>query len=380
MSIDSAYFDTDLILDLYGAGKTEDFSTRRNAARNEQQDIRSFRTLVMSQRAEFDRTYCQEIRHPADQQRCTSFLTKRRLVRERNVAACEAVAGSPEKDECMVTMYMLMARINEDRALCANIPARFPAHRTFCDDYFAHLAVSQKKPPAAYKYLDKGAIDQAMQGNVLLQGSREGTFTDVAKAKGVYDGGWTWNAKFADLDNDEWQDLYLATGWWLDDRLSSNRFFHNDGGRAFSASEKEFGLTNNLKVGAYTYIDIDNDGDLDVISAATHGTITVYVNNEAKNRLITFEFRDRKGNAFGVGNKVYVHYGPGGQRHQVREIKASSGFLSFDAPYAHFGLGPHRQVERVEIVWSTGEKTVIGKPLEANRRYIVSRECPTGCR
>jgi hypothetical protein len=212
-----------------------------------------------------------------------------------------------------------------------------------------------------------------MQGNILLQGSREGTFTDVARDTGVYDGAWTWNAKFADLDNDEWQDLYLATGWWLEDRRYSNRFFHNDGGRKFTVREKEFGLTNLLKVGAYTYIDIDNDGDLDIVSTAMHGFITVFINNEARNNLITFEFRDQKGNVFGIGNKVYVHYGPGGERHQVREIKASSGFLSFDAPYAHFGLGPHRQVHRVEIVWSTGEKTVIDKTLEANRRYIISR-------
>jgi uncharacterized membrane protein YraQ (UPF0718 family) len=380
MSLDSADFNNDLILDLYVAGKTEDFSTRRNAARSEQQDIRSFRSMILSQRAEFDRTYCSEIRHPADQKRCAAFLTKRTQVRERSTAACESVSEPAAKDECMVTMYMLMARIKDDRALCASIPDRFPAHRTFCDDYFAYLAVSQKKPPPVYKYLDRGAIDQAMQGNILLQGSREGTFTDVAKAMGVYDGAWTWNAKFADLDNDEWQDLYLATGWWLEDRRYSNRFFHNSGGRKFTAREKEFGLTNQLKVGAYTYIDIDNDGDLDIVSTAMHGFITVFINNESKNNLITFEFRDQKGNAFGIGNKVYVHYGPGGERHQVREIKASSGFLSFDAPYAHFGLGPHRQVERVEIVWSTGERTVIDKPLEANRKYVIHRDCRASCR
>ncbi len=78
------------------------------------------------------------------------------------------------------------------------------------------------------------------------------------------------------------------------------------------------------------------------------------------------------GNSFGIGNKVYVSYGE--QRHQVREIKAGRGYLSFDSPYAHFGLGAYDQVNKVEIIWSTGERTVIDRPLEANKKYIISRD------
>ena len=84
-----------------------------------------------------------------------------------------------------------------------------------CDAYVAFGETSEQKT-LGDKYLDRGAIDQAMQGNVLLVGSSDGTFTNQAEERGVYDGGWAWNAKFADLDNDEWQDLYVVNGWWLE--------------------------------------------------------------------------------------------------------------------------------------------------------------------
>ena len=235
------------------------------------------------------------------------------------------------------------------------------------------MKVSEKKPPG-YKYLDQGAIDQTPEGNVLLMGFADGTFTDVARETGVFDSGWAWNAKFADLDNDEWLDLYVANGWWLETRLYSNRFFHNNQGQDFSAAEEQFGLVNRLKESSYTYLDLDNDGDLDIITTAMHGFIHVYINNEYQNNLMIFEFRDHKGNFFGIGNKVYIYYGEHNERHQVREIKSGGGFLSFDAPYAHFGLGKYDQVHKIEIVWSTGEKTTIEHPLAANQKYIITRD------
>jgi len=126
-------------------------------------------------------------------------------------------------------------------------------------------------------------------------------------------------------------------------------------------------------VTAYTYIDIDNDGDLDIISAGLNGPINVYINNEMENNSITFEFRDQKGNHFGIENKIYIYYGESNERHQVRQIKSGGGFLSFDSPIAHFGLGKYDIVNRVEIVWSTGEKTIIDKEFLVNKQYVILR-------
>jgi hypothetical protein len=60
----------------------------------------------------------------------------------------------------------------------------------------------------------------------------------------------------------------------------------------------------------------------------------------------------------------------------MRELKASGGYLSFDEPSAHFGLGEFDQVERLEIHWSTGGATEIPGPFEAGHAYSIRRFAP----
>jgi len=57
----------------------------------------------------------------------------------------------------------------------------------------------------------------------------------------------------------------------------------------------------------------------------------------------------------------------------MREIQASGGFISFDAPVAYFGLGQFTRVDRVEVEWSTGERTEIRGDFPAGARYVLRR-------
>ena len=78
------------------------------------------------------------------------------------------------------------------------------------------------------------------------------------------------------------------------------------------------------------------------------------------------------GTTAGIGATVIVRYGEG--KHQMREIQASGGFLSFDEPVAHFGLGDVTTVDTIEVRWSTGETTVLTGPFTTGARYTVRRE------
>ena len=75
----------------------------------------------------------------------------------------------------------------------------------------------------------------------------------------------------------------------------------------------------------------------------------------------------------GIGTKFTIHYGPGAERHQLRELKASGGYISFDEPLAHFGLGEYDHIDRLEIEWSTGGTTVIPGPFDAGHIYSLQR-------
>ena len=51
------------------------------------------------------------------------------------------------------------------------------------------------------------------RGNTLFANSQDGTFQDVSAEAAVTMGRWAWGAKFCDLNNDGWEDLYVTNGF-----------------------------------------------------------------------------------------------------------------------------------------------------------------------
>ena len=51
------------------------------------------------------------------------------------------------------------------------------------------------------------------RGNTLLKNMGNGTFSDVSAEAGVTIGRWAWGSKFADLNNDGWEDLLVTNGF-----------------------------------------------------------------------------------------------------------------------------------------------------------------------
>jgi hypothetical protein len=51
------------------------------------------------------------------------------------------------------------------------------------------------------------------RGNTLLKNRGDGTFEDVSVGAGVTVGRWAWSSLFVDINNDGWQDLFVANGY-----------------------------------------------------------------------------------------------------------------------------------------------------------------------
>jgi len=51
------------------------------------------------------------------------------------------------------------------------------------------------------------------RGNTLLKNMGDGTFNDVSEEAGITIGRWAWGSKFADLNNDGWEDLLVTNGF-----------------------------------------------------------------------------------------------------------------------------------------------------------------------
>jgi uncharacterized membrane protein YraQ (UPF0718 family) len=217
------------------------------------------------------------------------------------------------------------------------------------------------------------AIPQLRQQNVLLVAGDDGAYENKAEQFGLAHADWAWNSKFADLDNDEFSDLLVVNGWSGNEERESNLLFRNQQGSRFVDQTESAGLTDHAATSAYCYVDYDNDGDIDIISVPINDGVRVFRNQSRDHHSLDVELRDDHGNRFGIGSQIIIRYGPNGSKHQMRELQASGGFLSFDPPIAHFGLAEYTQIESIEVIWSTGQRTLIEDTFPSGARYRVHR-------
>ena len=342
MGIDSADFNNDLLLDIFSV----DMSFKQGGSTS----------------------YCEAIGDKNSRQRCEFLLEGAQQIKKANIDWCSSLKNNSDRNDCMVAIYRDLAIRLKQPARCENIPAAYTTQREFC-----RLMTKQVKRDIRFivdEYLPQ------VQSNRLLLATNYGKFTDASETMGVTQSFWSWNAKAADLDNDGWQDIYVGNGYRFGEdanEIHSNIFYHNQQGKRFTIAQQEFGLADDINTPSYTYIDFDNDGDLDIVATGVNAPARVYVNHESLNNTISFELRDTKGNHFGIGSKIYIYYGENDHKQQMRELKLSGGYLSFDAPIAYFGLGKETKIYKLIIEWPGGERMELNKEFPANKRYIIKK-------
>jgi hypothetical protein len=359
MSFDTGDYDNDLDLDIFA-----DQTTARATGPSAQVQMLSL-----------DK-YCDEIETAEIRERCLANMTVREGFfyganhQPTNIRNCATVPDEKDKRACIGMQVMMTAQRVQDPELCERIPKSEARTYSLCRNFFEGIL------PHDPEMLDR-AIPQRMNENVLLRWEEsEQRFVDATASAGVGFTGWSWNARFADVDNDEWQDLFVVAGSWFratPSGTTANFFFRNEAGERFSDQTDAYGFQNFMIVSAYTTLDFDRDGDLDFITNSINGPLWLLRNNNRDGNSIEFQLRDEVGNRDGIGTKFMIFYGPEGERHQMRELKASGGYLSFDEPLVHFGLDDHKVVERLVIQWSTGGKTEIPGPFRAGQRYMLQR-------
>ena len=97
--------------------------------------------------------------------------------------------------------------------------------------------------------------------NRLYRNDGNWKFTDITDQAGVGDQGYGLGICVGDYDNDGHADLYL-------NNFGPNVLYRNNGGGTFSDVTAKAGVSNGSEVGAGTcFLDIDNDGDLDLFVA-----------------------------------------------------------------------------------------------------------------
>ena len=203
------------------------------------------------------------------------------------------------------------------------------------------------------------------QTNTLYHNEGNGLFSDVSYASKIgtislpY---LAWGVSFCDYDNDGYQDLFIANGH-LDENVQAfnptgfyeqpNLLFHNNRDGTFDEVTLDSGSGMRLeKVSrSFAYADYDNDGDLDLLVTNLKGTPDLLENRGGHNTWLTLKLIGTRSNRDAIGAKVKVTTG---NLTQIREVRSGSSYLSQSDMRLHFGLGKHRQVDRLEIRWPRG--------------------------
>jgi len=97
--------------------------------------------------------------------------------------------------------------------------------------------------------------------NRLYRNNRDGTFTDVTRAAGLWRTGWASSVALGDFNNDGCEDL-LVTYW------GRNVLYRNNGDGTFTDITESAGLLQDPAWGSgCTFVDYDRDGRLDILIA-----------------------------------------------------------------------------------------------------------------
>ena len=199
-----------------------------------------------------------------------------------------------------------------------------------------------------------GEIDDH-SGNRLFRNNGDRTFTDHTDLSGVRDSGWSWGTTFLDHDNDRDLDLYITNGW--DTTFGDqSRIYQNDNG-VFTDISTAAGVIDRDQGRGLLSFDYDHDGDLDVV-IVNHGAAPILYRNDGgnDNDWLRIETAGTLSNSDGIGTLITVDpdVNVAGDE-MVREITAGSNYLSQSELVAHFGLGRDSEaIDLITVVWPSG--------------------------
>lgn len=246
------------------------------------------------------------------------------------------------------------------------------------------------EPPANYDKLElhfhKGYGTQYKR-NTLQLNNGEGQFSEIAQLAGIAYTDWSWAAFFADFDNDQWKDAFIANGFRRDysnwdfmqydlpafinkkggvgsfeslDVLKEipvqklqNYIFKNKGDLTFDKKVVDWGFEHETYSNGAVYADLDNDGDLDLVVNNINDRAFVYRNRLSetqKTNYIQFSLEsDQHDEA--IGTQIIVTTKDG---QQFQRYSPYRGFMSSVSRLLHFGLGDNETIDKVEVHWKNG--------------------------
>lgn len=243
-----------------------------------------------------------------------------------------------------------------------------------------------------------GALDSGPQYNrnsMYLQRG-DNTFAEISYYSGLEATEWSWAARFMDVDLDGYEEILITTGNAHDyqdidtniqvtgqsSRLLNgqsetleypllelpNMMFRNNGNLKFEEVSSEWWSNQpDISHGLVT-ADLDNDGDLDLVTNRFNQEAALY-RNESNAPRIAVRLKGAKPNTQAIGAVVTLE---GANVIQTRQVTSGGDYLSGPDLTEVFAADVANENHRIEITWPNGQKTDIDG-VRANRIYEIEQ-------
>lgn len=229
--------------------------------------------------------------------------------------------------------------------------------------------------------------------NTLQLNLGNGKFSEIALLSGVAATDWSWSGLFADLDLDGYKDIFISNGikrrmndldyinfvsneaiqHRLEGDLTNedlalvskmpvvkipNYIFKNNGDLTFEDMSKDWGLDQESFSNGSIYVDLDNDGDLDLVTNNIDQEAFIYRNNtisgadtkcKENHNYIKIKFDGKRPNINGIGSKVIIPTSKG--KMITAEVFPTRGYQSAVHVDLLIGLGKISSIDSIFIVW-----------------------------
>ncbi len=249
--------------------------------------------------------------------------------------------------------------------------------------------------------------------NTLQLNNGNNTFSEIAYLAGIHETDWSWAPLFADFNNSGFKDLFITNGYRKDvtnldfivynseinmigteeakrekvmEKLYQlkgahihNYMFENTGGLIFNEVSADWGFDMPTYSNGAAFVDLDNDGDLDLVINNIDLEASIYENKTEKlsgHNYLQIALKGDQPNSRAIGTKITITTKTGIQYHEHNLYR---GYKSTVSEVAHFGLGNESVVDKLNITWPDGRITELTGVMANQRLEILQENANNSC-